>query len=214
IEKNTEKVTALRATVPVPRQTKTIRPEAEPYDVAREFPTPGDYAAVVNRAGVGDAEAAEMLNRATQHQKTTDNPGLIPRPILGPVINLIDNGRPFVNSCTRRGLPAGSFDRPVVTQHVAVDEQMAEKDLTASRQMTIGKLPVNAHTFAGHLNISRQNVKWTQPGILNIIFDDFAAVYAVRTCDFATDSFMATVTNAPVAGGATGATLTAALYNA
>jgi hypothetical protein len=216
IEKSAEKVTTLRATIPAPRQTATVPAKAEAeYDVAREFPTPGDYAAVVNRAGQGDPEAAEMLNRATAHQKTTDNPGLIPRPILGPVVNLIDSNRPFVNSCTRRGLPAGSFDRPVVTQHVAVDEQVAEKDLTASRQMTIGKMPVDATTFAGHLNISRQNVKWTQPGILNIIFDDFAAVYAIRTCDFAVASFMASITNAPVTiGGPTGAEVTEALYGA
>jgi HK97 family phage major capsid protein len=213
IETNAGKVTALRSTIPAPRQIATARPDGEPYDIAREFPTPGDYAAVVHRAWAQrDPEAAEALNRATQHQKTTDNPGLIPRPILGPVINLIDSQRPFVNSCNRRGLPAGSFDRPVVSQHVAVDEQMAEKDLTASRQMKVDLMPVAAHTFAGHLNISRQNIKWTSPGILNIVFDDFAAVYAIRTCDFAVTSFLATITNAPVSGEATGQGVTGALY--
>lgn len=213
IEKGHEKVAALRSSTPA-RQTATARPEAEPYDVAREFPTPGDYAATVHRALANrDPEAVAALDRATQHQKTSDNPGLIPRPILGPVINLIDSSRPFVNSCNRRGLPAGSFDRPVVTQHVAVDEQAAEKDLTASRQMKVSMIPVQAHTFAGHLNISRQNIKWTSPGILNIVFDDFAAVYAIRTCQFAVDEFMASITNAPVAaGGATGPDVTAALY--
>ena len=213
IESKAEKVSALRAATPV-RQTATVREPEPEYDVAREFPTPGDYAQTVLRAyRGGDAEATEKVQRATQHQKTTDNPGLIPRPILGPVVNLIDSNRPFVNSCLRRGLPAGSFDRPTVTQHVAVDEQAAEKDLTASRQMTIGKMPVDAHTFAGHLNISRQNVKWSDPGILNIIFDDFAAVYAVRTCDFACDEFIASVTNAAVPiDEASGAGVTEALY--
>lgn len=215
IETNSQKVAALRATVPAARQTTTVATrEPEAYDVAREFPTPGDYAAVVHRAWAKrDPEAIALLDRATAHQKTTDNPGLIPRPILGPVLNLIDASRPFVNSCNRRGLPAGSFDRPVVSQHVAVDEQLAEKDLTASRQMKVDMVPVNAHTFAGHLNISRQNIKWTSPGILNIVFDDFAAVYAIRTCDFAVDAFMASITNAPVAAeSATGPGVTAALY--
>jgi HK97 family phage major capsid protein len=215
IESRTDKVTALRERVPATaRQTTPARAPEPEYDLAREFSGPGDYAITVHRAMMlKDPAAVERLERATAHQKTTDNPGLIPRPILGPVINLIDGARPFVNSCARKALPAGSFDRPVITQHVAVDIQAAEKDLTASREMKIGKIPVAAKTFAGHLNISRQDVKWTSPGILNIVFEDFAAVYAIRTCDDASASFIASVTNAPVAaGGDTGPDIIAALF--
>ena len=79
--------------------------------------------------------------------------------------------------------------------------------------MQIGKIPVSAKTFAGHLNISRQDIKWTSPGILNIVFEDFATVYAIRTCDYAATSFLASITNAPVAiDAATGAGVTEALY--
>lgn len=215
IESRSDNVSRLRERVPAARQTTTTTPaEPDEYDIAREFSGPGDYAVTLHRALVlRDPSHIERLDRATAHQKTTDNPGIIPRPVLGPVINLIDGARPFVNSCSRKALPAGSFDRPVITQHVAVDEQAAEKQLTASRVMTIGKLPVTAHTFAGHLNISRQDVKWTSPGILNIVFEDFATVYAIRTCDYAVDSFVASLTNAPVAiGEATGPAVTAALY--
>jgi len=214
IEQSTAQVSALRERVPAARQTTPARAEEPEYDIAREFSGPGDYAVTVHRAMMlKDPAAIERLDRATAHQTTSDNPGLIPRPILGPVINLIDSARPFVNSCARKALPAGSFDRPVVTQHVAVDIQAAEKDLTASREMIIGKIPVSAKTFAGHLNISRQDVKWTSPGILNIVFDDFAAVYAIRTCDDAVQSFIASVTNAPVAAdGNTGPDIIAALY--
>lgn len=215
LETATAKVTSLRERVPAVRQTRTTPADPEPYDITAEFPTPGDYATVVARAMRNEPDAVQAIERATAHQKTTDNPGLIPRPILGPVINLIDGARPFVNSCNRRGLPAGSFDRPVVTQHVAVDEQVNEKDLTASRQMTVGKIPVDATTFAGHLNISRQNIKWTSPGILNLVFDDFATVYGIRTCAYASAAFIASVTNAPVAiTDLTGEAITAALYSA
>jgi len=214
IESASAKVTSLRERVPAARQTTTTAPADEAYDVAREFSGPGDYAVTLHRAHVlRDPEAVEKIARATQHQTTADNPGIIPRPVLGPVINLIDGARPFVNSCSRKALPAGSFDRPVVTQHVAVDEQLLEKDLTASRDMKIGKIPVTAHTFAGHLNISRQDIKWTSPGILNIVFEDFATVYAIRTCDYASQSFLASITNAPVAvAEASGSAVTQALY--
>lgn len=217
IEATADRVTNLRARTPNARQAATPTPKAaEEYDVAREFATPGDYAVTVHRATMlHDPVAIEKLDRATAHQKTTDNPGIIPRPVMGPVINDLNGARPFVNSCLVRPLPAGSFDRPVVTQHVAVDEQAAEKDLTASRVMKIGKMPVDAHTFAGHLNISRQDIKWSNPGILNIVFDDFATIYGIRTCDFAVTSFMATITNVPVAPtDGTGNALTEALYEA
>jgi len=83
---------------------------------------------------------------------------------------------------------------------VLVDKQAAEKDLTASQKMVIGKLPVAADTFAGHLNISRQDIKWTSPGILQIVFEDFAAVYANSTDNEACEDFAASVTQtAPIA---------------
>jgi hypothetical protein len=139
-------------------------------------------------------------HRATAHQKLADNPGIVPRPVLGPVLNNIQGLRPFINSITRKALPAGQFDRPVITQHVAVDKQAAEKDLTASQKMTIGKIPVTADTFAGHLNISRQDIKWTSPGIMQIVFEDFAAVYATATDNEACEDFAASVVQtAPIA---------------
>lgn len=216
IEKTANRVTALRAATPGARQAPTAKPPEDAYDVAREFTGPGDYAVTLHRAMVDKNPAAiERIERATAHQKTTDNPGLIPRPILGPVIDILNASRPFVNSCASRALPAGSFDRPVITQHVAVGEQAVEKDLTVSQVLTVGKIPVTAKTFAGHLNISRQDIKWSNPGILNIVFDDFAGQYALTTCNYASDAFVASVTNPPiVAAGATGPDVTAALYEA
>jgi HK97 family phage major capsid protein len=216
IEKTADRVSALRSSTPGARPTATAKPPADDYDVAREFAGPGDYAVTVHRAWMQkDPAAIERLDRATAHQKTTDNPGLIPRPILGPVIDVLNAGRPFVNSCSGRALPAGSFDRPTITQHVAVGEQAVEKDLTASQVLTVGKIPVTAHTFAGHLNISRQDIKWSNPGILNIVFDDFAGQYALVTCNYASDAFVASITNPPiVVDAADGPSVTAALYEA
>jgi hypothetical protein len=160
-----------------------------------------------------DPDAIEKIERATQHQTLADNPGIVPRPVLGPVINLIDSRRPFVESISRRALPAGKFDRPYIDQHVAIAEQTAEKTLTASQKMTILSLPVAAKTYAGHLNISRQDIKWTSPGILQIVFDDFATVYAITTCGVACTQFLASVTGTPVdIADPTGEGITAALY--
>src|SRR4029450_978932 len=208
IERTSTHVADIRGTVrTTPRQTGTAVVE-DTYDLTREFPTIGDYAITVHRATVlRDPAAREKLERATAHQLVADNPGIVPRPVLGPVLNLIDDSRPFVNSVVKKPLPAGSFDRPRITQHVKVSVQAAEKTLTDSQKLLIDKMPVTAKTYAGHLNISRQDIKWTSPGILQIVFDDFASIYAQTTCDDASDTFVASCTNAavPIApGGAVG----------
>ena len=217
MEAQAGKVQALRAATPP--VTVTTRPQApaEEYDINREFPTVADWAITVHRAMYRDPEAQAAIDRATAHQKLADNPGIIPKPILGPVINLIDSTRPFINSISRKALPAGKFDRPRVTQHVDVQKQAAEKDLTASQKMIIDLLSVTAATYAGHLNISRQDIKWTSPGILQIVFDDFAFVYAVRTCADACTQFLASVAGSqsvPITAPADGAKVTKALYSA
>lgn len=218
LERDGERVAALRGQVaPAAITTRTTGPEPDAYDFTREFPSMGHYASMVHRAIVRkDPDAIAALERATAHQTTADNPGLIPVPILGPVINMLSSTRPFINAITNRALPTQKFDRPYVNQHVAVDVQAAEKTLTASQKMLIDKMPVEASTFAGHLNISRQDIKWTTPSILNIVYEDFAAIYARRTCEFAADEFVASITNAAVpvdnTGDNPGNALTVALY--
>lgn len=202
LETQSADVATLRRSLPerVPAQQTTGSNKPDEYDITQEFPTAAHYAIALHRAWVKhDPTAVEAIERATAHQKTTDNPGLIPRPILGPVVNLIDASRPFVNSCSRRGLPQGKFDRPYVSQHVAVAKQAVEKDLTASQVMKVDLLPVAADTFAGHLNISRQDIKWTSPGILQIVFDDFAAIYAQQTDASAAAAFLASIAASPSA---------------
>ena len=217
LDQQTARVAELRRSAPAPvARTTQAGPPADEYDVAREFPTVGDYAITVHRAyALKDPEAIAKMDRATAHQLLADNPGIIPRPVLGPVINMVDSSRPFINSIARKALPAGSFDRPQITQHVLVGKQAAEKTLTESQKMVIGKLPVTASTYAGHLNISRQDIKWTSPGILSIVFEDFAAVYASVTDNDAADQFVTSVASAalPIADSSPGA-ITEALYGA
>lgn len=200
MESRNAKVAELRRTIPASATTRVSVSEPE-YDIAREFPTAGEYAITLHRAWMlRDPDAREKIDRATAHQLLADNPGIVPRPVLGPVLNDIDAARPFINSIARKALPAGTFDRPRITQHVAVDKQTAEKTLTASQKLLIDKIPVTADTFAGHLNISRQDIKWTSPGIMQIVFEDFAAVYANATDNEACEDFATSVVQtAPIA---------------
>src|SRR6187431_976417 len=88
MEQKKAKVATLRSTVPARPETSsttTQQREGDPYDVAREFPTVGDYAITVHRAmTMRDPESIAKLDRATAHQLLADNPGIVPRPVLGP----------------------------------------------------------------------------------------------------------------------------------
>ena len=144
----------------------------------------GAYTIDVWRAALGTQEAKRRLDiyhRAAAHQTTGDNPGLLPTPIVEPVINFVDANRPLVTALGPKNLPGESWSRPKVTTHTAVDVQSAEKGELVSQKMTIVKLNGQATTYGGYVNVSRQDIDFTQPSILDIVINDLAGQYAIQT---------------------------------
>jgi len=165
-----------------------------------EYRSAGAYAIDVWRSGLGHADARERLelfHRAAAHQTTADNPGLLPEPIVGPVVNFIDAARPLVAALGPRQLPSGNWTRPRVTQHTQVGQQAGEKTELVSRKMVIGALPVTAVTLGGYVNVSRQNIDWSQPAVMDIVIQDLAAQYAIETEAHAATDFVAAATAGP-----------------
>jgi hypothetical protein len=149
------------------------------------------------RAGLGDNDSRnrlEVYNRAAAHQTTADNPGLIPTPILGPVVNFIDASRPLVNALGPRQMPGQNWSRPKVTQHTTVGTQSAEKAELVSQKMTISKVNGTAVSYGGYVNVSRQDIDFTQPGVMDIVIQDLAAQYAIQTETAASTAFAAAAT--------------------
>jgi hypothetical protein len=149
-----------------------------------EYRSAGAYINEYIRAGIGNREAAERLevfHRAAAHQTTADNPGLLPETLLGPILASLDFARPLVSALGPRQLPSGSWSRPRITQHTQVGKQTAEKTELPSRKMIIGKIPIEADTFGGYVNVARQNVDWSQPQVLDIVIGDLTSEYAFET---------------------------------
>lgn len=168
-----------------------------------EYRSAGAYVLDFWRAGLGVEEATnrlELFNRAAAHQTTADNPGLLPETILGPLINFVDESRPLVSALGPRDLPGGSWSRPRVTQHTNVAVQSAEKTELVSRKMLIEKIPVAPATYGGYVNVSRQDIDWTSPGIMDIVIGDLAGYYAQVTEEVACDFFVAAATAGPTYG--------------
>jgi HK97 family phage major capsid protein len=149
-----------------------------------EYRSAGTYMLDVWRAQMGSDDARgrlDIYHRAAAHQTTADNPGLIPAPIVAPVVNFVDASRPLVNWLGAKQLPGQNWSRPKVTQHTTVATQSAEKAELVSQKMTIGKIPATATTYGGYVNVSRQDIDFTQPGIMDVVISDLAAQYAIVT---------------------------------
>jgi HK97 family phage major capsid protein len=198
----------------------TEKEQQKPRQV--EYRSAGEYALDYWRAGLGVEESRQRLetfNRAAAHQTTSDNPGLLPEQILGPVVNFVDDARPLVSAFGPRQLPSGSWSRPRITQHTAVLAQSAEKAELTSQKMTISKVPVTAVTYGGYVNVSRQDIDWTMPQVMDIVIQDLASVYAMKTEDVFGDALVAGGTAATAAttiptGAATAAGVAGAVWAA
>lgn len=157
-------------------------------------------------AGPDPAAAARIAQaRAVTNQTTADIPGILPTPIVGQVVNLIDANRPLISSLggakALAGIPGTTFTRPKITQHTAVGLQAAEKTDLTSQKMTITGVPFTKATYGGVVDISRQSIDWSSPAAWDILVGDLADVYAIQTETVVAGAFKtaATGTAVPVA---------------
>ena len=156
---------------------------AKPTEI--EYRSAGAYVLDYWKASLGAHDAhdrLELYNRAAAHQTTADNPGLLPTPVVQPVINFIDTSRPLTTWLGPRQIPSNQWVRPKVTQHTNVAVQpTGEKNELVSQKMTISKQTVTANTYGGYVNVSRQDIDWSTPSIMDIVINDLAGKYGVVT---------------------------------
>ena len=186
-----------------------------------EYRSAGAYALDMYQSHLGDRKATERLElfyRSADHQKTSDNLGVVPDLIVGDVINFIDAGRPITTAIGPRPLPGATWHRPIVTQQPSVGVQGSagaaadEKTDLVSQKMLLTRLTGNAVTYGGYVNVSRQNIDFSNPQILDIIINGLASQYAIDTeaavGDALADTNTAAVTYSP------GSTVAESQYNA
>jgi hypothetical protein len=111
----------------------------------------------------------------------------VPDPIVGNVINFIDAARPITSFLGPQPMVSSTWYRPHVTQHTLVAAQGSageaadEKKELSSRKMLITRLQGDAVTYGGYVNVSRQNIDFSSPQVMDIIINDLAAQYAIET---------------------------------
>jgi HK97 family phage major capsid protein len=206
----------------VQTQMAKMRHEVDHGEI--EYRSAGAYALEMYKAALGDRQSQERMEyfyRAAAHQKTGDNAGLIPNPILGGVINFIDSGRPLTNLIGPKPLEAATWFRPLVTQGTSVAVQGSagaagdEKAELVSQKMTITRLQANAVTYGGYVNVSRQDIDFSNPAAMDAVINDLAARYAIQTeAALGTNLDASTSTNVGYNASPTAATIRTAVWTA
>jgi len=202
----TANVETVAAEAPAPAPTAPVWAAAK---IEREFPlpTPGEYMAAMHIGGDTwrNVNAAYKQNIAKQRTSiqaalaqdlTTDTPGLLPTPVLGPVFEDLNFVRPVVSALGTRAMPNGNgkaFIRPTITQHTTAATQ-TEGAAVSSQKMTIASNSVTRSTVAGGVFISQQDIDFTDPAALESILRDLAGQYLIKTDDIAADALVAGAT--------------------
>ena len=177
--------------------------------VERQFamPTPGEYMAAMHIGGEAwrQVNAAYKQNIAKQQTAiqaalaqdlTTDTPGLLPTPVLGPVFEDLNFVRPVVSALGVRAMPNGNgkaFIRPTITQHTTAATQ-TEGAAVSSTKMTIASNSVTRTTVAGGVFISQQDIDFSDPSAQESILRDLTGEYLIATDNIAADALVAGAT--------------------
>ena len=217
--------TAVEATIP----TAPIYAQAK-----RKFdlPTAGEYLAAMHIGGETFRNVAaaardyaiskqSALQAAAGDVATTDTPGLLPVPVLGPVFDDLNYIRPVVAAVGARAMPDGgnqkTFVRPTWTTHTSVAAQSSELAAVSATTPVIASNVVTKTTLSGQVTLSVQDVDFTSPAAMEIILRDLAGQYLLKSDDVAADA----ITAGASASGSTWtfatadpSTLFAALYDA
>jgi HK97 family phage prohead protease len=195
----TETSTAVEATIPTP---------ALPAQAKRKFdlPTAGEYMAAMHIGGetfrnVAAAAREYALSKQSALQAaagdvlTSDTPGLLPVPVLGPVFADLNYIRPVVAAIGARAMPDGgnqkTFIRPTWTTHPSVNTQSGELVAVSATTPVIASNVVTKTTLAGQVTLSVQDVDFTSPAAMQIILQDLVGQYMLKSDDIAADAIVA-----------------------
>jgi hypothetical protein len=227
---DTKESTTMEAITNTPAEQPAPAPTAPIWAEARKVPSRLPSAAEWISAYVQGGSAFANINKLiADHQAyhnpvaaaagdiaTTDTPGLLPVPVVGPVYDNINYLRPVVTAIGARAMPLGSgkvFNRPEITTHTSVAQQTTELTGLSSTTMVISSNNVTRLTFGGTVLVSEQDVDWTDPNSVNIILQDLAGQYADATDDYAADQLRSNSTDQGTWAG-TAATILAEIYAA
>ena len=229
-ENTPEEESPVEETAPAPAE-ETIVPTAPIYAQAKKeyrMPSAAEFLAAMHTGGdtwqkinAQYKEAAQAnrtpLQAAAGDVLTTDTPGLLPVPVLGPLVQDLNFVRPVVNAIGARAYPDGgqqkTFVRPTITTHTSVASQAAELNAVSATTMVIASNSVSRTTLAGQVTLSVQDIDFTSPAAMQLILNDLIGEYMIASDNFAADNLLSAASASGVWDGTT-ADLMKSIYDA
>jgi hypothetical protein len=157
------------------------------------------------------------LQAAAGDVLTTDTPGLLPVPVLGPLVQDLNFVRPAVNAIGARAYPDGgaskTFVRPTITTHTSVGTQSTELSAVSAQTMVIASNSVSKTTLAGQVTLSVQDIDFTSPAAMQLILNDLIGEYLISSDNFCADALLTAANSSGVWDGTT-ADLMKSIYDA
>jgi hypothetical protein len=192
------------------------------------MPTPGEYMAAMHIGGdtfakVNLAYKAAVkkdqtaLQAAAGDTATTDAPGLLPNPVLAPLVQNLNYIRPVVTSFGARALPNGngtSFIRPTIGTHTSAAQQSPQNSVVSATTMVIDANQVERKTFAGSAEMSMQLIDMTDPAAMGLILNDLMGQYMLATDNYACTNLRSASINSGTWDGTSPENLLQAIYTA
>ena len=184
----------------------------------KEFalPSAGEYMAAYHAGGDTFANINKMVAEYTASKRTplqaaagdvltTDTPGLLPVPVLGPLVQDLNFIRPVVEALGARAYPDGgaqkTFVRPTITTHTAVSTQSTELSAVTAQTMVIASNTVSKTTLAGQVTLSEQDISFTSPEAMSLILNDLMGEYMIASDNFAADALLTAASSSGVWDG-------------
>jgi hypothetical protein len=201
-------VPAVEATIP----TAPIFAQAK-----KEFilPNAGEFMAAYHiggdtfknmNAAVAEYTASKRtaLQAAAGDVLTTDTPGLLPVPVLGPLVQDLNFLRPVVEAVGARAYPdngqSKTFIRPTITTHTSV-ASASELAAVSATTMVIASNSVTKTTLAGQVTLSVQDIDFTSPSAMQLILNDLMGEYMIASDNLAADNLLTAATSSGVWDG-------------
>jgi len=195
---------------------------------APRLPSAGEWMAAYHQGGETFAKVnASVTEWKSENQSTfeaaagdiatTSTPGLLPVPVLGPLVQNINFVRPCVNRLGARAYPDGgsqkTFVRPTITTHTSTAAQAAEFDAVSATTMVIASNTISKTTVAGQVSLSMQDIDFTSPAAMELILGDLMGELMLKTDDIAADALLTAATSSGVWDG-TAVDLMKSIYDA
>jgi HK97 family phage prohead protease len=197
-DNTTEEGSEVENTPAVEAQAETI-PTVIHAAAKKDFklPSVGEYVSKMLQGGTEFAEFNARLRAGAPDIVTSDLSGLLPEPIVQPVMNSLIGRRPLIDAVGARQAPrAGKlFIRPSVTTHSSISAVTENNNNIQSGTLVVTDNQVTKVQYGGYVEVSQFSIDTTSPEILSVLIDDMSRVYARQTDDAACTAFQSGITN-------------------